>query len=76
MRGDVHTNTVESSFSLLKRGVVGTFHSLSKKYLPLYLAEFDHRWNTRKDTDGERTVDGLKMAKGKRLTYRAMQKGK
>ena len=76
VRGDVHTNTVESSFSLLKRGVIGTFHSLSKKYLPLYLAEFDHRWNTRKDTDGERTVDGLKMAKGKRLTYRAMQEGK
>ena len=76
VRGDVHTNTVESSFSLLKRGVVGTFHSLSKKYLPLYLAEFDHRWNTRKDTDGERTVDGLKMAKGKRLTYRDMQEGK
>ena len=76
VRGDVHTNTVESSFSLLKRGVIGTFHSLSKKYLPLYLAEFDHRWNTRKDTDGERTVDGLKMAKGKRLTYRAMQAGK
>ena len=76
VRGEVHTNTVESSFSLLKRGVVGTFHSLSKKYLPLYLAEFDHRWNTRKDTDGERTVDGLKKARGKRLTYRAMQNGK
>ena len=40
-----HTNTVESSFSLLKRGVYGTFHSVSKKHLPLYLAEFDHRWN-------------------------------
>ena len=73
VRGDVHTNTVESSFSLLKRGVIGTFHSLSKKYLPLYLAEFDHRWNTRKDTDGERTVAGLKMSRGKRLTYRAIK---
>src|SRR5207253_5538849 len=41
----VHTNTVESKFSLLKRGIVGTFHQVSKKHLPLYLAEFDHRFN-------------------------------
>ena len=68
-----HTNTVESSFSLLKRGVYGTFHSVSKKHLPLYLAEFDHRWNTRKVSDGERTVAGLAKAKGKRLTYRAIK---
>jgi len=68
-----HTNTVESSFSLLKRGVYGTFHSVSKKHLHLYLAEFDHRWNTRKDTDGQRTVTGIKKAKGKRLTYRAIK---
>lgn len=66
----VHTNTVESSFSLLKRGIYGTFHSVSKHHLPLYLAEFDHRWNTRKDTDGERTVEGLKKSKGKRLMYK------
>jgi len=64
-----HTNTAESSFSLLKRGVYGTFHSVSKKHLHLYLAEFDHRWNTRKNTDGERTVAGIKKSKGKRLTY-------
>jgi transposase-like protein len=63
----VHTNTVESSFSLLKRGIIGTFHNVSKKHLPLYLAEFDHRWNHRKDTDGERTVAALKKAEGKRL---------
>jgi transposase-like protein len=68
-----HTNTVESSFSLLKRGVYGTFHSISKKHLHLYLAEFDHRWNTRKSTDGERTVAGIKKAKGKRLTYKAIK---
>jgi transposase-like protein len=69
----VHTNTVESSFSLLKRGVMGTFHSISRKHLHLYLAEFDHRWNTRKETDGARTVTGIKKAKGKRLTYRAIK---
>jgi transposase-like protein len=66
----VHTNTVESKFSLLKRGVMGTFHSVSKKHLPLYLAEFNHRYNERKVSDGERTVSALKCAEGKRLTYR------
>lgn len=51
----VTTASVESFFSLLKRGIVGTFHHISPKYLPLYLAEFDHRHNFRKSTDGERT---------------------
>jgi hypothetical protein len=51
VRGDVHTNTVEGSFSLMKRGIIGTFHSVSKKHLPLDLAEFDHRYNHRKVTD-------------------------
>jgi len=50
--------------------VVGTFHSISEKHLPLYLAEFDHRWNLRNVTDGERTVQGLQKVEGKRLTYR------
>jgi hypothetical protein len=39
----------------------------------LYLAEFDHRWNHRKVTDDERTVAGLKKARGKRLPYRAIK---
>src|SRR6266478_4476632 len=64
----VHTNTVESKFSLLKRGIVGTFHQVSKKHLPLYLAEFDFRFNERKATDGARTVSALKCAERKRLT--------
>jgi hypothetical protein len=71
----VHTNTVESKFSLLKRGIVGTFHQVSKKHLPLYLAEFDHRFNHRKSTDGERTVSALKMAEGKRLTLKPLKRG-
>jgi transposase-like protein len=70
VRGDVFTNTVESSFSLLKRGVIGTFHSISQQHLPLYLAEFDHCWNLRDVTDGERTIQGLQKVEGKRLTYR------
>ena len=67
----VSTTSVESFFSLLKRGVVGTFHHVSAQHLPLYLAEFDHRHNTRKMTDGERTDVGLTKAVGKRLIYQA-----
>jgi len=67
-----HTNTVESSFSLLKRGVIGSFHHISKKHLPLYLAEFDMRWNTRKETDGQRTVKGLTKTEGKHLTMKRL----
>ena len=66
----VTTNGVEGFFSLLKRGVIGTFHHVSEQHLPLYLAEFDHRHNFRYVTDGERTVQALKKATGKRLTYR------
>jgi transposase-like protein len=68
-----HINTAEGFFSLLKRGMIGTFHQVSKQHLHLYLAEFDHRWNHRKVLDGERTVAGLVKAKGKRLTYKAIK---
>src|SRR5947207_12390068 len=71
----VHTNTAESKFSLLKRGITGTFHQVSKKHLPLYLAEFDHRFNHRKVSDGERTVSALKCAEGKRLTLKPLKRG-
>jgi transposase-like protein len=70
VRGDAHTNGVEGFFSLLKRGVMGTFHHISEQHLPLYLAEFDHRHNFRDVTDGERTVEALKKTNGKRLMYR------
>ncbi len=46
--GFKHTNTVESHFSLLKRGIYGTFHSISEAHLHRYLSEFDFRANTRK----------------------------
>ena len=46
-RGDVTSNTVESSFAILKRGLIGTFHSVSEQHLQRYCVEFDFRWNTR-----------------------------
>jgi transposase-like protein len=47
--GDIHTNTVESSFSLLKRGIVGTWHKVSAKHLHAYLNEMCFRFNNRKN---------------------------
>jgi len=51
VRGDVHTNSVESAFSLLKRGIVGTWHKISAKHLASYLQEMEFRFNRRKCSD-------------------------
>jgi len=67
---DIHSNTVEGVFSLIRRGVMGTFHSISRKHLPNYLNEFQFRWNTRKMDDGERVAAAIKKIDGKRLEYR------
>ena len=51
VRGVVHTQTIDSFWSLLKRGIMGSYHQVSKKYMPLYLSEFTYRYNHRKDPD-------------------------
>ena len=69
-RGDVHSNTAETVFSLVKRGMYGVYHNVSKRHPHRYLAEFDFRWNHRQVEDGERTVAAIRGAEGKRLLYR------
>ena len=73
VRGDAHTNTIEGYFSILKRGITGTYHHVSAKHLKRYLAEFDFRYNERAALgvgDKERVGRLLKGIVGKRLTYR------
>lgn len=69
-RGNVHTNTAESYFALLKRGVLGIFHHVSKHQLHRYCDEFSFRWNHRKISDGERAIAVVRGTRGKRLTYK------
>lgn len=71
VNGEAHTNTAESFFALLKRGVHGTFHHVSRRHLNRYCDEFGFRWDRRKQTDGQRTVEALQSSEGKRLMYRA-----
>jgi transposase-like protein len=72
--GFAHVNTAEARFSLMKRAVFGTHHSVSEAHLHRYLSEWDFKWNTRKTTDGERAAIALKGIEGKRLTYRPADK--
>ena len=68
-----HTNTVENYFSILKRGITGTFHHVSQAHLKRYLAEFDFRYNERQGlnvSDRERMEKSIGGIMGKRLTYR------
>jgi transposase-like protein len=70
VNGDVHTNTIEGYFSLLKRGINGVFHHVSERHLHRYLKEFDFRYNLRNIKDGERTSLAIAGIEGKRLLYR------
>ena len=70
VRGKASTNTAESYFALLKRGIHGAFHHVSKQHLSRYCNEFSFRWNHRKIDDGKRTAAAIKGSHGKRLFYR------
>lgn len=70
VRGSVHTQVVESYFSLFKRGLTGAYHHVSEAHLNRYMSEFDFRWSHRHTTDGQRTVAALGQTEGKRLRYR------
>jgi len=72
VRGTAHTNTVESYFAILKRGITGTYHHVSQQHLKRYLCEFDFRYNERTALgveDAERATKAIKGVVGKRLTY-------
>lgn len=73
VRGDVHTNTVESYFSVFKRGMRGTYQHCAERHLHRYLSEFDFRHNNRVAlgvNDEQRAANMVKGVRGKRLTYR------
>ena len=72
VRGNVHTNTIENYFSVLKRGLTGTYQHVGKEHLKRYLCEFDFRYNYRVGpgySDEDRTKLALQGIEGKRLTY-------
>ncbi len=73
VRGEAHTNTIEGYFSILKRGITGTYHHVSAQHLKRYLGEFDFRYNERSKLnvdDVSRATKAVKGVVGKRLTYR------
>ncbi len=73
VRGNVHTNTVEGFFSILKRGITGVYHHCEKQHLHRYCAEFNFRYNhriARGVNDVERADELLLNVVGKRLTYK------
>jgi transposase-like protein len=77
VRGGAHVNNCENYFSIFKRGVNGVYHHISEEHMPLYLAEFDFRYNARSGNgvnDKARTEKALKGIVGKRLTYRRPHK--
>jgi transposase-like protein len=69
------TNTAEGFFGNSKRSLDGTHHHVSAKHVPLYLAELDYKYITRKSTDGARTAGGIKLVEGKRLMLRRPARG-
>jgi transposase-like protein len=73
--GGFHTNTAESYFALLKRGIRGSFHHVSPKHLHRYCSEFSFRWDGRKMEDAERRDKAIAGVEGKRLLYKQPMAG-
>ena len=72
VRGQAHVNGVESHWSMLKRGYIGTYHHFSKKHLSRYVDEFSGRHNLRPlDTDEQLTLL-VQRSVGKRMTYKTL----
>lgn len=70
VRGDITTNTIESFFATVKRGLNGIYHAVSKEHLHRYLAEYEFRYNHRQIEDGQRVTAAIQASEGKRLMYR------
>jgi len=70
VRGDVHTNSIEGFWGMVRRGLDGIYHSVSHEHLHRYLSEFQFRYNNRHLTDGDRTVAAIRGANHKRLLYK------
>ncbi|MGD0271984.1 MAG: IS1595 family transposase, partial [Candidatus Sulfotelmatobacter sp.] len=66
----ISTNSIEGYFATLKRGINGVYHHVGKQHLHRYLSEFDFRYNSRKEKDGDRTLLALSGVNGKRLMLR------
>jgi transposase-like protein len=66
----ITTNGIEGYFATLKRGINGVYHHVGRQHLHRYLSEFDFRYNSRKEKDGDRTLMALKSTSGKRLMLR------
>lgn len=72
VNGMASTNTAESFWSHLKRGINGIYHHVSAKHLQFYCDEYTYRWNTRDMTDTERFEEWFNRIEGKRLTYKSL----
>jgi len=67
--GTIHTQGIENFWSLLKRGLIGTYHHVGSDFLNQYLGEFTFRFNARKISDRERFDHALRNVNGRLIWY-------
>ena len=72
VRNGVSTNMAESHFSQFKRSLDGTYHNVSKEHLNRYVSEFDFRRDTRRMSDGERSMEMFRRAEGTAISYQQL----